>query len=50
VLLAAGRRGDATALFVTPVGLPQEVIAGMRHAPMWQRLEAVAKRSSTTPP
>jgi alpha-beta hydrolase superfamily lysophospholipase len=41
-LLAAGRRGDAMALFMTTVGLPEERIAGMRRAPMWPGLEAVA--------
>src|SRR5207247_6713403 len=41
-LLAAGRRGDAMALFMTTVGLPQEMIAGMRNAPMWPGLEALA--------
>ncbi len=30
------------ALFMTTVGLPQEMIAGMRHAPMWPGLEALA--------
>jgi alpha-beta hydrolase superfamily lysophospholipase len=41
-LLAAGRRADAMALFLTTVGLPDEMIAGMRHAPMWPSLEALA--------
>ena len=41
-LLAAGRRGDAMAFFMTTVGLPQEMIAGMRNAPMWPGLEALA--------
>jgi pimeloyl-ACP methyl ester carboxylesterase len=41
-LLAAGRRGDAMALFMTFIGLPQEMIAGMRHAPMWPGMEAIA--------
>lgn len=40
-LLAAGRRGDAMVLFMTTVGLPQGVIAGMRQAPMWPGLEAL---------
>jgi len=40
--LDAGRRGDAMALFMTTVGLPEEMIAGMRHAPMWPGMEAVA--------
>lgn len=41
-LLAAGRRGDAMALFMSTVGLPQEVIAGMRRSPGWSAMEAVA--------
>jgi hypothetical protein len=41
-LLATGRRGDAMALFMTTVGLPQEMIAGMRHAPVWPDMEALA--------
>jgi pimeloyl-ACP methyl ester carboxylesterase len=40
--LGAGRRGDAMALFMSTVGLPEEMIAGMRHAPMWPAMEAVA--------
>ncbi len=40
--LAAGRRGDAMALFMAFIGLPQEMIAGMRHAPMWPGMEAIA--------
>jgi pimeloyl-ACP methyl ester carboxylesterase len=41
-LLAADRRGDAMALFMQTVGLPEEMIAGMRHAPMWSGMEAIA--------
>jgi pimeloyl-ACP methyl ester carboxylesterase len=41
-LLDAGRRGDAMALFMKTVGLPEAMIAGMRHAPMWPGMEAVA--------
>jgi len=40
--LAAGRRGDAMALFLARVGLPAEQIDGMRQAPMWAGLEAIA--------
>jgi pimeloyl-ACP methyl ester carboxylesterase len=40
--LDAGRRGDAMALFMRTVGLPEEMIAGMRTAPMWAGMEAVA--------
>jgi pimeloyl-ACP methyl ester carboxylesterase len=41
-LLGAGRRGDAMALFMRNVGLPEGMIAGMRQAPMWPGLEALA--------
>ena len=41
-LLAAGRRGDAVERFMTLVGMPAEAIAGMRHAPAWPMLEAIA--------
>jgi pimeloyl-ACP methyl ester carboxylesterase len=41
-LLAAGRRGDAIALFMTVVGMPAEAIAGMRGAPVWPVFEAIA--------
>ncbi|WP_433720787.1 alpha/beta fold hydrolase [Actinoplanes sp. CA-051413] len=41
-LLAAGRRGDAVALFMTTVGVPAPVIAGMRSGPGWSTLEAIA--------
>ncbi|MBZ0301621.1 MAG: alpha/beta hydrolase [Anaerolineae bacterium] len=41
-LLAEGRRGDAVARFMTRVGMPDEAVSGMRQAPMWPGLEAVA--------
>src|SRR5688572_5943827 len=42
-LLAADRRGDAVAYFMTDaVGVPSEAVAGMRRAPMWAGLEKVA--------
>lgn len=41
-LLAAGRRGDAVALFMTRVGIPEPVITGMRTQPSWPTLEAIA--------
>jgi pimeloyl-ACP methyl ester carboxylesterase len=41
-LLAADRRGDAMALFMSTVGLPQEAIAGMRRSPAWPGMEALA--------
>jgi pimeloyl-ACP methyl ester carboxylesterase len=40
--LADGRRGDAVALFMRFVGTPAERIDGMRRAPFWPGLEAVA--------
>ncbi|MGA2765924.1 MAG: alpha/beta hydrolase [Spirochaetia bacterium] len=41
-LLAADRRGDAVALFMKYVGTPDAQIEGMRRAPMWMMLEAIA--------
>jgi pimeloyl-ACP methyl ester carboxylesterase len=41
-LLDAGRRGDAVVLFMTRVGVPEPVIAGMRAQPGWARMEAIA--------
>ena len=41
-LLDEGRRGDAMALFMRTIGLPEQVIAGMRQAPMWSGLEEIA--------
>ncbi|RBQ21484.1 alpha/beta hydrolase [Spongiactinospora rosea] len=42
-LVAAGRRGDAVAYFMTDMaGVPAEAVAGMRGAPVWPALEAVA--------
>jgi pimeloyl-ACP methyl ester carboxylesterase len=41
-LLDAGRRGDAVALFMTHVGIPEQVIAGIRSQPGWATLEAIA--------
>ena len=42
-LVAAGRRGDAVEYFLTTaVGLPTEIVAGMRQAPIWPGFEAVA--------
>ena len=40
--LADDRRGDAVALFMRYVGMPDEQIAGMRQAPFWASLEAIA--------
>jgi pimeloyl-ACP methyl ester carboxylesterase len=41
-LLAAGRRGDAVAAFMAHVGLPTQMIAGMRTQPGWAGMEAIA--------
>ena len=41
-MLSADRRGDAVELFMTTVGMPQEMIEGMRHTPRWAELEAMA--------
>jgi pimeloyl-ACP methyl ester carboxylesterase len=41
-LLGAGRRGDAVALFMTHVGIPEQAIAGIRAQPGWAALEAIA--------
>lgn len=42
-LVAAGRHGDAVEYFLTvAVGMPGEIVAGMRQAPMWPGFEAVA--------
>jgi pimeloyl-ACP methyl ester carboxylesterase len=40
--LAEGRRGDAVALFMQFVGTPAEQIDGMRRAPFWPGMEAIA--------
>jgi pimeloyl-ACP methyl ester carboxylesterase len=41
-LVADDRRGEAVALFMRFVGVPDDMIDGMRQAPMWPMLEAVA--------
>jgi pimeloyl-ACP methyl ester carboxylesterase len=41
-LLDAGRRGDAMELFMRTIGLPEQMIAGMRKTPMWQGMEGLA--------
>jgi pimeloyl-ACP methyl ester carboxylesterase len=40
--LAAGRRGDAVALFMGYVGTPADQIDAMRNSPAWPSLESVA--------
>jgi len=40
--LAAGRRGDAVAGFMTYVGTPAEQVAGLRQSPFFPALEAIA--------
>jgi pimeloyl-ACP methyl ester carboxylesterase len=41
-LIAAGNRDGAVALFVQFVGVPDDMITGMRQSAMWPTLEAVA--------
>jgi pimeloyl-ACP methyl ester carboxylesterase len=42
-LVSAARRGDAVEFFLTTaVGVPAEVVAGMREEPFWSSMEAVA--------
>jgi pimeloyl-ACP methyl ester carboxylesterase len=41
-LLAAGRRGDAVALFMAHAGVPEPAVAGMRAQPHWSAFEAIA--------
>jgi pimeloyl-ACP methyl ester carboxylesterase len=41
-LVSSGRRSEAVEYFMTQVGLPAEMIAQMRHSPMWPGQEAVA--------
>ena len=36
------RRGEAVELFMTTVGMPQEMIEGTRRTPRWAELEAMA--------
>jgi pimeloyl-ACP methyl ester carboxylesterase len=40
--LAADRRGDAVALFLKLVGVPDETLAGMKASPAWPGMEAIA--------
>ena len=42
-LVSSGRRGEAVEYFMTQLGLPAEMIAQMRHSPMWPGQEAVAR-------
>ncbi len=41
-ILSEGRNGDAVELFFTTVGMPQEMVDGMRDTPRWEELEAMA--------
>ena len=41
-VLADGRRGDAVALFMRLIGTPDDQVAGMRQAPFWPAMEAIA--------
>jgi len=40
--LASDRRGDAVALFMAYIGMPAAQIEGMRQAPFWGGMEAIA--------
>jgi pimeloyl-ACP methyl ester carboxylesterase len=40
--LADGRRGDAAALFMRYVGVPEDQIDGMRQTPFWPAAQAIA--------
>jgi pimeloyl-ACP methyl ester carboxylesterase len=42
LLLAEGRRGDALVRFMRQVGLPDEMIEGVRQSPFWQVGEGLA--------
>src|ERR671920_2386295 len=41
-MLSEARRGDAVELFMTNVGMPQEMIEGMHRTAQWAQLEAMA--------
>ena len=41
-MVAARRRGDAVALFMKVVGVPDELVTQMRDMPMWPEMEKVA--------
>jgi pimeloyl-ACP methyl ester carboxylesterase len=41
-MLSEDRRGDAVELFMRSVGMPQEMVEGMRQTPRWAELEAMA--------
>ena len=41
-LVVTGRRGDAYERWLTGIGVPAEMIAGMRQDPIWPALEATA--------
>jgi pimeloyl-ACP methyl ester carboxylesterase len=41
VILSEGRRGDAVGLFFTTVGMPREMVDGMRQTARWAELEAM---------
>jgi pimeloyl-ACP methyl ester carboxylesterase len=41
-LIVTGRRGEAYERWLTGIGVPAEMIAGMRTSPLWPALEATA--------
>jgi pimeloyl-ACP methyl ester carboxylesterase len=40
--ISSGRKGDAAAAFMKFVGVPDEMLQGMKQAPFWAGMEAVA--------
>lgn len=42
-LVASGRRGDAVEAFMSFVGTPRDMLAGMRQSPWWPQMEANAQ-------
>ena len=50
-MVDANKRGDAVSYWMTDVvGAPQEAVAEMKAAPIWQELEAVAHTLPTISP
>jgi pimeloyl-ACP methyl ester carboxylesterase len=41
-VLSEDRRGDAVELFFATVGMPREMVGGMRRSPRWAGLETIA--------
>jgi pimeloyl-ACP methyl ester carboxylesterase len=49
-ILPEDRCGDAFELFMTTVGMPQEMVDQMRHAPTWVGLQVIARPHLPTTP